>query len=190
LHELVAGARRALAHIVIGLLVGCTSALYPTARAQPVGLLQIEDETHAFLERQQALGHLTDALLGAKPLSADEPGSYLDSLAAREGDLIPRDRAPLRQLRGDEVGGLLGGRVRSAFPILYRDGRAVLSASGDGWRLAAEPLAVLSFGPVRQTARAGQDGGGGQEAWARGYRRTRGDRGAGHISAVPGRHVF
>src|SRR5690606_10274171 len=114
------------------------------------------------------------------------------SLAAREGDLIPRDRALLRQLRGDGVGGVLGGRVRSAFPALYRDGRAVLSASGDGWRLAAEPLAVLSYGPVRQTARAEQEQGGeeGQEAWARGYRSTRGVRGAGHLDAGPGLFFF
>src|SRR5690606_21335953 len=51
------------------LLAALTAA---PARAQSEGLLQVEDDLHHFLERQQVLGRLPGAALGAKPLSAYE----------------------------------------------------------------------------------------------------------------------
>src|SRR5690606_33648315 len=64
-------------------LLVLAASLTAPADAQTEGLLQVEDELHVFLERQQALGRLPGAALGAKPLSAYEAHALLDSLAVQ-----------------------------------------------------------------------------------------------------------
>ncbi|HLT46774.1 MAG TPA: hypothetical protein VK002_06050 [Rubricoccaceae bacterium] len=161
------------------LLAALTAA---PARAQSEGLLQVEDDLHHFLERQQVLGRLPGAALGAKPLSAYEAHALLDSLAAGAAAtpeaFSTLDRRLLAEYRGEAVGGLLRG-VAASVPWLYRNGTTALSVEGEDYGLEAEPLAVLAFGPVRQTAR-------GREPTATAWQNTRGLRAAGHLDAGGG----
>lgn len=156
------------------------------ARAQTEGLLQVEGELHAFLERQQVLGRLPGGaavVLGTKPLSAYEAHALLDTLAAQvaaePAAFSSLDRRLLAQYRGEAVGGLLSGLVRPV-PWLYGNGTALLSVGEADYGLEAEPLAVLAYGPVNQTARAGQ------EERTTAWQNTRGVRAAGHLDAGAG----
>jgi hypothetical protein len=151
----------------------------PAALAQlppgPEGVLQINDELSRFLERQQALGNLPEAHLGAQPLSAMEARRYLDSLALRPGALTATDYRLLRRLRREEPGPGVG-LVRRHLPFLYQDGETFITVREDDYALHAEPLAYLSLGRARIT-----DGG-----WVPYWQNTRGARVAGHL----GNHLF
>ena len=148
-------------------------AAAPGALAQSEGLLQPEDDVHHFLERQRALGTLSDPELGAQPLSTYRAYALLDSLARRDSlarldradapraSLSPLDRQLLARYRGAVTGGVLGPAV-VARTSLYRDGRAFARVEGQvpggtSYALEVEPLAFLEAGPGRQTAADGAD---------------------------------
>ncbi len=122
------------------------------AHAQQTGVGLIESDVEHFLLRQHALGRLPDLDTGALPLSAVETQQALDSLRQRDG-LTATDRALLRQFAGETTGGLFGPAVRDRTPF-YGNGRAVLSASGEGYVLEVSPLVGFSAGPayVRRTS--------------------------------------
>lgn len=141
----------------------------------PEGVLQIGDELSRFLERQQVLGNLGGAHLGAQPLSAIEARRHLDSLALRADDLTATDRRLLARFRREEAGPGVGA-VRRHVPFLYRDGHTFLSVREDDYALHAEPLAYLSLGRAQLT-----DG-----SWVPYWQNTRGARVGGHLGA----HLF
>lgn len=133
------------------LLLTLALASAPAARGQIEGVLQPDDEVHAFLERQVVLGRL-EAHVSARPLSGLEANAYLDTLAAH-GDVHGSDAAVLDRLRGRAdapatplLRSLLGNGV-------YRDGQNLLSVrdSSRGYALALNPLADLRLGAGRQT---------------------------------------
>jgi hypothetical protein len=180
--------RRALrAAVPRALLLVLVALAGPAARAQTEGLLQLEDELHAFLERQQVLGRLPHTTLGAKPLAAYEAHALLDTLAAQAaaaapgtpGALSPVDRRLLARYRGEEVGGLLSGVVR---PVswLYSNGNTALSVRGEDFGLEAEPLAVFAYGGVQRRTE------GDRRESASTWQNTRGLRAAGHLDAGGG----
>ena len=167
------------------LAAGALLTWAPEVRAQSEGLLQPEDDVHRFLERQRTLGTLSDAELGAQPLSTYRAYALLDSLARRDslarlgeaergrdplllGPTRPArralsrlDRQLLARYRGAVVGGVFGPAV-AARTALYGDGRAFARVEGQvtggaSYALEAEPLAFLEAGPGRQTAVDGAD---------------------------------
>ena len=145
----------------LALALGAVLAAAPAGRAQSEGLLQPEDDVHHFLERQRVLGTLSDAELGAQPLSTYRAFAILDSLAARDSVLAPLDRQLLARYRGAVVGGVFGPAV-AARTALYRDGRAFARVEGQvpggaSYALEVEPLAFLEGGPGRQTDAGGAD---------------------------------
>ena len=164
--------RRWLGCVVLAVLCGAAAAQEAPG---PEGLLQIGDALDRFLARQQALGHLPGAHLGARPLSAYEARAYLDSLAVRPDGLTATDRRLLARFRREEAGPGVAW-VRRHAPFLYADGQAFLSVREDGYALEAEPLATLSLGRARTTGRG----------WVPVWQNTRGARAAGHL----GRHLF
>jgi len=157
-------------------------AAFP-ARAQmppgPEGVLEVGDDLSRFLLRQQVLGRLPGAHLGAQPLSAYEARRHLDSLALRTGGMTGTDRRLLARYRR-EADGPGAAWVRQRIPGLYADGEAFFSVRHDDYALHFEPLAYLSWGQARRSAPAGETG------WGPIWQNTRGARAAGHL----GDHLF
>lgn len=161
------------------LLTLLCALLVPPAHAQQDGLLQLDDDLHRFLLRQQTLGVLPDAHLTHRPLSAYEARTYLDSLTERRTSLTGVDRELLARFRG-EVPGPGVDRVRRLAPWLYRNGRDLIAAGGDRYALQVTPLLYLTYGRAQHTGPPGTDGS--VAVW----QNTRGVRAAGHI----GRYLF
>lgn len=153
--------------------------LVPEASAQREGLLQIDDAFSHTLARQHALGRLPGGFVGAQPLSAYRARAYADSALAAPGALGRADASLLRRLTGRGDGPGVGAARRLA-PFLYADGHAFFSARAEDYGLEVSPLAYLSAGRARRTAREGRDAAVGV------WQNTRGARAAGHI----GEHVF
>ncbi len=142
------------------------------------GLLQLDDPLHRFLQRQFAMGRLPKAHLDHRPLSAYEARGYLDSLALREAQLNPLDRALLARFRGAATAPnavWINRRVN----WLYRNGRNLFSVTGPDYALQVDPLLYLSIGRARQSARQGD------EPVITTWQNTRGARAAGHIDIGP-----
>ena len=156
-------------------------ALVPVASAQREGLLQIDDAFSHTLVRQHALGRLPGGFVGAQPLSSYQARAYADSvLTARAGTRIgTADLALLNRLAGRGDGPGVGG-VHRLVPFLYEDGNSFYSVHGDDYALEVGPLALLSYGRARRSAREDR------EATVGVWQNTRGARAAGHIGA----HVF
>lgn len=127
--------------------------LAPAAFAQREGVLDIADETHAFLQRQQTRGLLPLAFLDEQPISAYRAARYLDSLAVRveaEPDLLPPDeRARLDRLRGLRPGPNAEA-VQRRIGLLYEDGENVFSVEEGPFRMHVNPGAYLSMGRARE----------------------------------------
>lgn len=149
------------------------------ATAQREGLLHLDDAADAFLVRQQALGRLSGADLGARPLAAYEAQRWLDSLATDSAALTERDRRTLARLRGTAVGPNVSTARRWAGRA-YADGETVAAVDGAGWRLVAEPVLYLSGGPALGIA----DSVGGRPTNAVPWRASRGVRAAGRIGPL------
>lgn len=156
-------------------------ALVPAASAQREGILQIDDAFSHTLVRQHALGRLEGGFVGAQPLAAYQARAYADSaLGASLGVRIgATDYALLNRLAGRGDGPGVGG-VRRLAPFLYADGNSFYSARGDDYALEIGPLALLSYGRARRSAREDR------EATVGVWQNTRGARAAGRI----GEHVF
>ncbi|MEP0548724.1 MAG: capsule assembly Wzi family protein [Rhodothermales bacterium] len=151
----------------------------PAVHAQQEGLLQPDDEFSRVLQRQRVLGRLPGAHLGARPLSAYTARAYADSALAVGGPLGSADRALLRRLTGRTAGPGVA-TVRRLTPFLYGDGNSFYSVRADDYALEVEPLANLSYGRARQSAREDR------EATVPLWQNTRGVRAAGHV----GDHIF
>ena len=146
----------------------------PDARAQREGLLQIGNRLSELLVRQAAAGRLPSGSADAQPLSAVEAGRLLDTLATREAELAPADRALLRRYRGEAP-------QPSLAPLgLYRDGSAPVRVEGEGYAVEVEPLLYVAAGPARRTETDTRSGS------VTAYQASRGIRVGGHV----GRHLF
>ena len=161
------------------LLLGWTAA--PATHAQTDGLLQLDDETHRFLQTQQTKGHLPDAFLSHRPLSVYEARRYLDSLAVRDSAeqiLTPANRQQLARLRG-QTARPGADWIQRRLPI-YDNGRDMISISGDRYGLQLNPRYYGFLGPSAHSEQSGRFVN--STAW----RNTRGLRFSGHV----GDHIF
>ncbi len=149
------------------------------AAAQREGVLHLDDAADAFLVRQQALGRLAGADLGARPLAAYEATRWLDSLAADSGAMTTVDRRTLARLRGTSAGPNVGV-VQSLAGRAYADGETLAAVDGPGFRLVAEPVLYLGGGPALGIA----DSVGGRPTNATPYRNSRGVRAAGRAGPL------
>ena len=154
------------------------------ARAQPEGVLQLDDDVHPFLLRWQARGLLPEAHLSHRPLSAYEAERYLDSLDALGADrraavLTEEDRRRLARFQGRAPGPGVPF-VRDYAPFLYRNGKDFFAAEGDDYAVQIEPLLYFDYGRARQTDTDDR------EATVPVWQNTRGIRLGGHI----GDYVF
>jgi hypothetical protein len=148
----------------------------PAAQAQTDGLLDLDDETHRFLQSQRTKGHLPDAFLTHRPLSVYEARRSLDSLAARDSArqiLTPATRQQLARLRGETArpGADWARRVFS----LYENGQDLVSVEGDGYALQLNPRYYGHLGPTVHEEASGRFVN--DMAW----RNTRGLRFSGHV---------
>lgn len=164
------------------LLAAALLCAHPAA-AQTDGYLQLNDELHTFLERQQALGNLERAFLDEQPLSARRARRYLDTLAAAAAEqpaaFSATDRRLLAQFRG-EAPATGAATVRALAPGLYTNGRDFFSVEEGPFRLQVNPLLYLSAGAARETVVAGET------PRSLLYRNTRGLRVTGRL----GEHFF
>jgi hypothetical protein len=148
------------------------------AAAQPEGVLQLDDDLHAFLLRQQARGLLPAAHLSHRPLSAYEAERALDSLdalsSARRTLLTEWDRRQLTRFQG-RAQGPGTAFVRDYAGFLYGNGEDFFVAEGDDYAIQIEPLLYFSYGRARQSDREGRD------ANASVWQNTRGVRVGGHV---------
>lgn len=147
--------------------------------AGPEGVLRIGDDLSRFLQRQQVLGNLPGAHLGAQPLSAHEARKHLDELAERRSQLTPTDRQLLAEFR-HEVPGPNVEFVRRHIPFIYENGYSLFSVRKDDYAVHADITGYFSLGRARRTAT--ESG----EQWVPYWQNTRGARVAGHL----GRHLF
>lgn len=162
--------------LLLGMAVLIAVAAPVPAQAQTDGLLQLDDETHRFLQAQQTKGHLPDAFLSHQPLSVDAARRYLDSLAVRDSAervLTAGNRAQLARLRG-ETARPGADWVQQRLP-LYENGHDFLSWRGERYGLQLNPLYYGYVGPATRRTASGRVANG--TAW----RNTRGLRVSGHI---------
>lgn len=145
----------------------------------PEGVLRIGDDLSRFLQRQQVLGNLPSAHLGAQPLSANEAREYLDVLAERRDRLTRTDQQLLAEFR-HEVAGPNVEFVREHIPFIYQNGHSLFSVREDDYAVHADITGYFSLGRARRTAT--EDG----EQWVPYWQNTRGARVAGHL----GSHLF
>ena len=153
----------------------------PAVQAQTDGLLELDDDTHRFLQSQRTKGHLPDAFLKHQPLSVYEARRYLDSLAARDSArqiLTPANRQQLDRLRGESArpGAAWAQRTFS----VYENGQDFFSFAGDGYAFQLNPRYYGHAGPAAQETDS--DRFVNDIAW----RNTRGLRFSGHV----GDHLF
>ncbi len=152
----------------------------PAAQAQEEGLLQLDGALERFLLRQQAAGHLPEARLSHRPISAYDAHRYLDSLQARRSELGALSQKQLDEFRGERYG-TIAEAVRERLPF-YQNGRAFYSVSGESLGLdenfgvEVDPLFYFAYGRARQTALDNQ------ESNVPFWQNTRGIRIAGHVT--------
>lgn len=156
------------------LLMGLGTPL--AALAQTDGLLQLDDETHRFLQSQQTKGHLSGAFLSHQPLSVYEARRHLDSLAVRDSAeriLTPANRQHLARLRRnrDRPG---AGWAQRTFS-LYDNGHDLISLDGDRYAFQLNPQYYGFIGPSLHSETSGRYVN--ETAW----RNTRGLRFSGHV---------
>lgn len=145
----------------------------------PEGVLRIGDDLSRFLLRQQVLGNLPHAHLGAQPLSAYEARIYLDQLAERRDQLSPNDRQLLAEFRHETPGANVEA-VRRHIPFIYENGHSLFSVRHDDYAVHADLTAYFSLGRAKRTT---PDNG---EEWVPYWQNSRGARVAGHL----GQHLF
>jgi len=170
-----------LRRCLLGLILLTTWALGLSAYAQTDGLLQLDDETHRFLQAQQTKGHLPDAFLSHQPLSVYEARRYLDSLAVRDSAaqlLTPGNRQQLARLRG-QTARPGANWIQERLPV-YDNGRDLISIEGDRYGLQLNPRYYGFLGPSAHSEQSGRFVN--STAW----RNTRGLRFSGHV----GDHLF
>ncbi len=159
------------------LLLLALSAIALPLRAQPHGVLQLDGDLDRFLVRQHVAGHLPDAILTHRPLSAYQARAYLDTLALDPENLSRADRVLLARFRGDAPGpGADWARRRLG--VLYPNGQDLFAVEGDGYAIQVNPLLYLAYGQARQTAR------GDRETRVPVWQNTRGVRGSGNVGPV------
>lgn len=140
--------------LLLGLLAMGPAAA-PTV-AQVTGVLQVDDDIHRFLFRQQVAGRIESAHLSNQPLSAADAVAYLDSLELERAELSLVDQQLLDRYRrvlpapGAE-------RVNERLSGVYANGHDFISASSEDWSLALNPLFVGSYGVGQRTAGKGPD---------------------------------
>lgn len=145
-------------------------------RAQTDGLLQLDDETHRFLQSQKTKGFLPDAFLSHQPLSVAEARRYLDTLAVRDSAeqiLSSASRAKLARLQGETA--RPGAAWVQERLSLYENGRDFLSWRGGQYGLQLNPLYYGYIGPATHSEDSDRVANG--TTW----RNTRGLRVSGHI---------
>ena len=166
-------------YLVLRACVGLVLALISLSAQSQIreGVQPIDDPVQRFLQRQQAAGFLPGEILTTFPLSAYEASRMLDSVALRQNELPSVDRQLLARYRGDATGPGVGV-ARSIIGSAYRDGESLVAVDGDGYAVRLQPLAYLSLGATRKTARDGEDGS--QTTW----QNTRGIRASGHVGPI------
>jgi len=151
------------------------------AQAQTDGLLQMDSETMRFLQGQKTKGHLPDAFLSHRPLSAYEARRYLSLLAGRDSTeqlLSPSNRRQLALLRGGRA--RPGASWMQRILGVYDNGRDLVSLEGGRYALQVNPLYYGHAGPALHSETSDRYVNG--TAW----RNTRGLRLSGHV----GDHLF
>lgn len=136
-------------HDVAGIALPDTTATDPPPRTvDHDGVLRINDPLHRFLERQQTLGRLPRAVLTHQPLSVGEAHRHLDSLQVRRSQLSASEQAMLDryQRRTDRPGAAWGQRSGG-----FANGHDLLSASGAGYAVQANPVLYGTAGSVHET---------------------------------------
>jgi len=161
--------------LLLGLAV--LAATVPGAvRGQTDGLLQLDDETHRFLQAQKTKGHLPDAFLSHRPLSVYEARRSLDTLAVRDSTeqlLSPAHRQQLARLRGE--GARPGAEWLRRRLSVYENGHDLLAINGERYGLQLNPRFYGYLGPSVHGEQSGRFVNG--VAW----RNTRGLRFSGHV---------
>jgi hypothetical protein len=149
------------------------------AVAQTDGVLQINDDIHAFLRQQQVRGNLPDAHLEHLPLSAGEAREHLEAIEERTSTLTSFERRELaHHLHGFESGPVAA--LQGLIPSAYRNGVDLFSIEDEAYGVQINPLLYAEYGPViRSDIRFSDEE---DTAW----RYARGARLSGHI----GRYVF
>ena len=160
------------------LALSLLATVTPSLAQYDEGVLPLDDPLHQFLLRQQAAGHLSDALLTALPLSAYEAQALLDTLATRADELPSIDRTRLARFQGEQFGPGVGLVHRQLSSSLYSDGETLVAAQGDGYTVRIQPLAYLSRARARRSAAPGENG------MVSTWQNTRGARAAGHVGGI------
>ncbi len=145
--------------------------------AQTHGVLQLDDDLDRFLVRQQAAGHLPDAILTHRPLSAYQAQAYLDTLAQRRMVLGATDRALLARFRGEAAGPSVAW-VQQWASFLYPNGQDFYAVEGEDYAIQINPLLYLAYGQGRQTEKLERASS--VPVW----QNTRGVRGSGKVGPV------
>lgn len=154
--------------------------LFPYAiYAQNEGILQINDELHNFLIRQQTSGLLPNAFLNHQPLSGSDANQYLRDLDVQRAHLSSSDQTLLDQFLNKKVYSSTK-KVNKILPFLYKNSNAYAEMKGDDYALQLNPLAYYTFGSGAFTSE--QAGNSSRNL----IQKTRGIRAAGHI----GKSVF
>jgi Capsule assembly protein Wzi len=116
--------------------------------AQVEGVLQMNDEIHQFLLRQQANGLLPDAFLSTQPLSAKEVNRYLSTLNNQKEKLSTEDSRFLSDIQAQTT----DGKVRLKHLPLY-------TMAGADYRLSILPQFYLSAGSGQFSVASGDSSG-------------------------------
>lgn len=115
--------------------------------AQNEGILQLNDELHAFLSRQQTRGLLPQAFLNHQPLSGADVNTYLNILETKRAELSDFDKMLLdrflnkRQNRSTQ-------KYNRALPFLYNKSNAFyeLKEPNNEYAVQLNPMINWSFG--------------------------------------------
>ena len=150
--------RRNQVLVTVALVFLPAAGLLParTASAQTDGVLQVDDDIHHFLFRQQTTGLLDFAFLTSQPLAAHVARAMLDSLATRRERLSFTDQRILDKLRGAATWRTTGA-IRDRVPFVYANGVDFFSSSGDGYRFQLNPLLNARVGRAWLSGRGDGD---------------------------------